>query len=204
MKKLVILILAALFLVSCERIDQIPEIPEMPDSTEESGRHISGHGDILNFHSEEELHDYFRGGIRGESEESSVVTPTHYYKFKNPPPEAVVLNMSIAHHVIVRYDTQKGDDWGESLHIQYIHTLQYDIETEGLWTHRAFPEESYIREIDGITYYIRKTVGAGIHYWSVEWINADEYNMSAWFPYRFTVDEVLGYVSDLERVEIGG
>jgi hypothetical protein len=204
MKKLVILILAALFLVSCERIDQIPDIPEMPDSTEESRGHRNHMGDILNFHSEEELHDYFRGGgTRGESEESSVVIPTHYFKFKNPPPEAVVLNMSIETAVTVRYDTQRTEE-EPTLWIKYVHTLQYDIETEGIWRSLAFPDESYIRELDGIKYYIRKGMGRDIPVWAVEWVNADGYNMRAQFPYRFTADEVLGYVSDLERVEIGG
>jgi hypothetical protein len=204
-KKLVIFILAALFLVSCDRRDQIPEIPEMPDSTEESGGHRNHMGDILNFHSEEELHDYFRGGIRGESEESSVVTPTHYYKFKNPPPEAVVLNMSIAHHVIVRYDTQQEEVGNGQLNIQYIHTLQYDIETEGIWKSTAsIRKEDFNAELDGIKYYIwyGRTSGVPVT-WNAEWVNEDGYNMVAHFPLRFTADEVLGYVSDLERVEIG-
>jgi hypothetical protein len=209
MKKIVISTLAALllFLVSCERLDQIPDIPEMPDSIEETERHGTDLSHALYFYSEEELQEHFRSGevlrIENESKTISYDVPKHYYKLKNPPPEVVIVHIGIAHHVIVRYGTQKGDDWGEPLHIQYIHTLSYDIETEGIWRSLAFPEESYIREIDGINYYIRKGMGRDTPVWAVEWVNADGYNMKAQFPYRFTADEVLGYVSDLERVEIG-
>ena len=197
MKTLAILILSAIFLSSCERIDLIP------DNTEDSGGHRDHMGDVLNFSSEEELHEYVRnGGIHSESEDFDVVIPTHYFKFKNPPPEAVVLNMSIETAVTVRYDTQRTEE-EPTLWIKYVHTLSYDIETEGLWRSLAFPDESYIREIDGIKYYICKWGYDGVFGWDVEWVNADGYNMRAQFPYRFTADEVLAYVSDLERVEIG-
>jgi len=74
-----------------------------------------------------------------------------------------------------------------------------DIETGISWPQRPFPDESYIREIDGVTYYIAKWTQT----WFVEWVNVDGHVMDTAFPYRFTADEVLAYVSDLERVEIG-
>jgi hypothetical protein len=82
--------------------------------------------------------------------------------------------------------------------IQYAPDYWFDIEEEGLWV-RTNRLEPHIFELEGLTYYIWK----GGNTWIAEWVNADGYNMNAEFPLRFTAEEVLGYISDLERVEIG-
>jgi hypothetical protein len=212
MKKLIILILASLFfvLVSCDTTEvsvtpeQTPDIPEVTGSEEEEDL-WSGNdrGNILHFYSEEELAEHFRNedngtmGIHGASDNR---TPTHYYKLKNPPPETNINHIQIWGSVLVSYDNESTDGSDEPpLWVLYSLSSSTDIETGIVWPQRPFPEESYIREIDRVTYYIAKWTQT----WFVEWVSADGYKMSAQFPLRFTADEVLGYVSDLERVEIG-
>jgi hypothetical protein len=220
MKKLVILILAALMLllISCETTtpnvtpEQTPDIPEVTGSEDEDRWEVHDRSNILHFYSEEELAEHFRNednGTMGTHSASDNRTPTHYYKLKNPPQGVEINHISIGSAVIVRYDNEStGEDYEPTLWIQVAPYSPTDIETR-LWSQRRFPEESYIREIDGITYYIWKGEGEGLRnssffLWGVAWVNADGYYMSAQFPYRFTAEEVLGYVSDLERVEIGG
>jgi hypothetical protein len=221
MKKLIILILAGLFFVlaSCDTAEvsvtpeQTPDIPEVAGSEEEEDPWCSStRSNILHFYSEEELAEHFRNednGTMGTHSASDNRIPTHYYKLKNPPPGVEINHISIISGVIVRYDNEStGEDYEPTLWVLLAPYSSTDIETGIVWPHRPFPEESYIRELDGITYYIWKGEGVGLRnssffLWGAAWVNADGYYMSAQFPYRFTADEVLGYVSDLERVEIG-
>ena len=164
----------------------------------------------LDFYSEEELLGHF---IKAESEQGGIFAPfnnervTHYYKLKNPPPGAELYRISILANISTEYYTEREDS-GEREHIwfEYYPLLDwgYDTEESNNWPDPRFPEESYKRELDGLTYYISKGEGSYDDFrWRVEWYNADGYHMSSNFPYRFTADEVLAYVSDLERVEIG-
>jgi len=222
MRKLTVLILATLFLVlaSCET--EIPEItpeqtpdipPEVTDNEEEDRWSVSDFSGELHFYSEEELHEHFQNGgamrVESEDETRSYDVPTHYYKFKNPPTGVEITHIQIWGSVLVDYNNPNdAEDYGSTFSLRFSPTYSKDIETEGLWTERPFPNESYIREVDGLTYYIRKVDGSipriEIFFWSVEWYNSDGYYMHSYFPYdRFTPDEVLEYLSDLERVEIG-
>jgi hypothetical protein len=216
MKKLTNLILAGLMLLltSCDTTtpnvtpEQTPDIPELADNEEEDPWCSSTRSHILHFYSEEELAEHFRNedngtmGIHGASDNR---TPTHYYKLKNPPQGSNINHISISSNVIVSYDNEITDDHESVFSILFSPYYSTDIETGIVWPQRPFPEESYIREIDGVTYYIAKWDSRGdIFLWRVDWYNADGYYMWGQFPLRFTADEVLGYVSDLERVEIGG
>jgi hypothetical protein len=201
-----------LLLVSCERLDQIPDIPELPDSTEGQKRESSLTRRALYFRSEKELLEYFDnwdieqdGPLRTFDNER----PTHYYKLKNPPTGAEFNHITVWDTIKVAYHMETEDsDEPESISVSWSPRSKHwgsDIETLGIWIDRPFPEESYICELDGITYYITKWGGGeDAFFWEVKWYNTDGgYHMFARFPLRFTVDEMLGYVSDLERVEIG-
>jgi hypothetical protein len=200
MKKLVILILAIFILSSCGT--QTPKIEE----SESSASYV---GDVPIFASEEELFEYVQN--RDESAVDSEWAEffagiTHYYKLKNPPPGATVSYIDPAATIVVVYDTHVFDVSGHSEHlmIKYLPYGSHGIETSSNWIQRQFPEESHIIEKDGLKYYIQKGTGLGglMMLWRAEWVNEDGYNMVANFPFRFTAEEVLGYISDLERVDI--
>ena len=195
--------------------------PSEEPSVMPTGRSYSNEYGYVAFSSEEEFIAYVRefqnnpqnAFVGNEDDEYNefrgeygLTMFTHYYKLKNPPTNAKirVIFPTANSLVTIIYDTQMPDPEGEHMMIQYGPHLSFDIATKSSWPDRPFPEESYIREIDGVTYYIAKWNSFGsIFLWAVYWINADGYHMTAEFPYRFTADEVLAYVSDLERVEIG-
>jgi len=209
-----IVVLLFVFSFFTERPVPRKELPEPTASTPEvigyDDGTCGGHSLPPSFPSEELMLEYISlmrselMMVYGEIHPESELTITHYYRLKNPPPETEVNQVTLYQSgMTLEYDTAR-----ERIMIRYNNYYSFDIETRGLWTERPFPNEAYIREIDGVTYYIRK-VDASIaetvmFLWSVEWYNADGYYMSASFPYRFTADEVLAYVSDLERVEIVG
>jgi hypothetical protein len=215
MKNLSILAALILFLVSCERLEP-SVIPSEEPSVTLGEEPETSHGLPMppSFSSEEEFVEQVLTqrsdamGINSASENENVYkldTITHYYKFKNPPPDAIIRRISPTSPVgiIIIYDTQKGDIEGENLHIHYVHGVLYDIEEDGAWAH-SIRKGDFNAELDGIKYYIWHGTVDGVPVnWNVEWVNEDGYNIGAKFPYRFTADEVLGYVSDLERVEIG-
>ena len=207
MKKLTNLILAALilFLASCDE-------SKSGDSLEP----VSHPAELLEFYSEEEFIAYVRDfqsvSAEGESraDNHGIANITHYYKLKNLPLGATLSEISLGTTGVnvstIYYNPQHFSDSGspERVMIQYSPYYSYNIEENSFWIHKRFPEEAYIREIDGVTYYIRKGDGIAGLLWGAAWVNADGYHMKANFPYRFTADEVLAYVSDLERVEIVG
>jgi hypothetical protein len=210
MKKVVTFILLVVILASCGT--QTAEV--IPSEEPESNYSVSKYPPA--FPSEEEFVNHVlevQNGIRDESCEyfgfdEFFVGISHYYKFKNPPPDAIIHSMSVGPIVVV-YDTQKPNvgKIREHMMIQYYPDSLYppfDIEEDGGWAWRPFPDESYVFEKNGIKYYIRKGTGLGetILLWGAEWVNEDGYYMKANFPSRFTAEEVLGYISDLERVEI--
>jgi hypothetical protein len=208
MTRLFILIATVFFLSSCstevEPESSVSRLPLQFDSEEEFITHVQefqSDARISAFSESDDFDDYY-----------GVSNITHYYKFKNPPPGANLSQISLgttgANVSTIYYNPQHHNDLGdpERIMIQYSPYISYtsdDIETYGVWA-RSFRHEEQIREIDGIRYYIRRTSGFVGQLWAVEWVNSDGYYMGASFPYRFTADEVLGYVSDLERVEIGG
>jgi hypothetical protein len=130
---------------------------------------------------------------------------THYYRHISPPPGAIIEQIVLGPNIAVVYDTQRGDLEGEHMMILYFPDSSYgsyDIETDGFWAEHQFPYESYVFELNGIKYYISKGMGWSLPTWVAEWVNVDRYNMRAQFPYRFTPEEVLGYISNIERVDI--
>jgi hypothetical protein len=196
MKRLVILILAVV-LSSCG-----VQNPEVVPGPAENARVSMPHP---TFNSEEEFMEF----MQGDRDETALGTQsyldideiTHYYRLKNPPPGAIVDYIAVTSWVIIMYDTQEADVeyFSRTIMIHYAPDY-FDIEKEGFWVRRIPPfDESHIFEKDGLTYYIWK----GGTTWIAEWVNEDGYNMKANFPYCFTAEEVLGFVSDLERVEIG-
>jgi hypothetical protein len=213
MKNLSILAALILFLVSCERLEPSVIPSEEPGVTLGEEPETS-HGLPMppSFSSEEEFVEQVLTqrsdamGINSASENENVYkldTITHYYKFKNPPPDAIITAIypQDAFSIAIIYGTKQENAEGESLHIVYRHDGSgdlFDIESRN-----PFYEESYVREIDGVTYYICKARGSNKPLWVAEWYNEEGYHMFVQFPYSFTADEVLGYVSDLERVEIG-
>jgi hypothetical protein len=198
-KKLVILVAVLTLISSC--------------NVDESTRSACYVGDVLHFFSEEELFDYVRNehSEHGETlnafDERDWRSPdarTHYYKLASPPPGAIIQRITLGPAIAVVYDTQKPgvSEIEEHMMIQYGILGLYDIESQSSWVDRRFPEESYVFDLNGIKYYIRKVTAGDYFLWSVEWVNADGYNVYAQFPYRFTPEEVLGYISNIERVEI--
>jgi hypothetical protein len=206
MKKAVNFILAAIILSSCSApIAPTPNIPEIADNDEPKVSYSIAPPD---FFSEEEFIEYLlniQSNVRDEGyeyDEFGLVALTHYYKLATLPPEAIFYRITPVHGVSVVHHIQ-AEESRERIMIRYSSYYSFDIEEDGLWTERPFPEESHIIEHEGLTYYIRKVMGRDIPHWSVEWYNNDRYYMHSEFPYRFTPEEVLGYISDLERVEIG-
>jgi len=198
----VVAVIIPLFLVSCERLD-----PE--DSYAEIDWEIVTRPDanVFVFYSEEELSEYFQNeydGMQRDNQSSwreALWLPTHYYRLKTSPPDTVIRQINLDWDVWVTYAPKECRFYDYDFIIRYYPFSSYDIETYGVWPKRPSPRTSYIREIGGITYYIARWDDI----WRVEWVNEDEFNMRAIFPYlRFTADEVLAYVSDLERVEIVG
>jgi hypothetical protein len=219
MKKVFILLAAAVLISSCDSeapgdtlFAPTPNITETasptPSPTEKEPT-MSGHGDPPEFNSEEEFLEYMlskRNVILDEGEEidpRSLFALTHYYRLNNLPPETNIYYITPGNGVSIVYHMYV-EGFRERIMIKYSSHFSFDIEVDGLWRHRPFPEESHIIELEGIKYYIRKVTGLGetILLWSAEWYNEDGYYMSAELPYRFTVEEVLGLVSDIERVEI--
>jgi len=207
MKKSVILILAVLFsLASCGE-----EVIRNSDIDLETRAH--NHADFPKFSSEEELFDFVQNqqneaisAASAEDERSgwNIYGVTHYYKLKNPPDGAIISHIALAASVVVLYDTQRDVAENDYMMMQYGTYGLYDIETRSNWANPKFPDESYIFEVDVIKYYIRRANSLSeTPIWVAEWVNADGYNMRANFPYRFTPEEVLAFVSDVERVEIG-
>jgi hypothetical protein len=203
MKKLLALAVSAFLLVSCGA-EVIPTGDYEGDPTG-NARVSMPHP---TFNSEEEFMEF----MQGDRDETALGTHsfidlnslTHYYRLKNPPPEAIINYIALTSWVVIIYDTQKVDTKGEHMMIQYGASGFYDIEEEGQWVRRRAPfGESHIFEKDGFTYYIWKASAGEYSLWNAEWYNTDGYNMFAQFPFRFTAEEVLGYISDLERVEIG-
>jgi hypothetical protein len=215
-----VVILLFVFSFFTERPEPREKTPEpTPSASEVVDRELfesGGHDfDPLYFYSENEFVEYVQEvqneetgsfSAYGESE-GYVDTLSRYYRLKNPIGEMRLRMITgTRYEVAVLYYAQEADS--EHIMIRYSPYYNFDIETHGLWTERPFPKESYIRELDGVIYYIRKVdsradPSAPLLLWSIEWYNADGYYMHSQFPYRFTAEEVLGYVSDLERVEIG-
>ena len=194
MTRLFIIIATALLLSSCNA--ELTAHPwELLDFSSEE-EFISHVRDFQSVFSEDESHD----------DSHKVANVTHYYKFKNPPTGANLNRISLGTtgvNIAVEYrNSQHLNDLGEpeGVMIQYAPHYLFDAEKRDAWTPQTFHEA---REIDGTTYFIRKGDGIAGLLWAVEWINAEGYRMYSAFPYRFTADEVLAYVSDLERVEIG-
>jgi hypothetical protein len=202
MKKLLILAVSAFLLVSCGA-----EV--IPTGDYEGGPTGNAHGRIANpiFNSEAEFMEFMQGD-RGETASCphsflDLDELTHYYRLKNPPLGAIVDYIAVTSWVIVMYDTQEadGDERSRTIMIHYGAGGFYNIEEEGFWV-RSARGESHIFEEDGLTYYIWKESAGEYFLWNAEWVNADGYNMYSQFPSRFTAEEVLGYISDLERVDI--
>jgi hypothetical protein len=205
MKKLFVLLVTAFLVSSCgtekSRIEPVAT-PSTPKPTEEP---MSYNFQEYDFYSEEEFIEYVlneRGEILDEHREfdkNNPLTHTRYYKLKNPPEGAIISSIYLGVEVSVTYDTQHNDagDY-KYIKIRYSPYYSFDIEEDGLWN-RGVRHESHIFELGDIKYYVHKAS----HTWTAEWYNEDGYYMSAAFPYRFTAEEVLGYISDLERVEIG-
>jgi hypothetical protein len=175
---------------------------------------LSASRPALYFNSEEEFINYVQNedeGTRSARRDYRLDTLTHYYKFRNPPTGAKIQRIgpgTMGTHITVTYDLQLIDANGNPeyspLQIRYNpHSIHPNIETlsTGGWTQRPFPEESYIFEEDGLKYYIWAGIGVSGMLWGAEWVY-EGYYMLAYFPFRFTAEEVLGYISDLERVEI--
>jgi len=200
MKKSTILIIASLFLViaSCGKKEPSVELPDPTPNEPEVYEKSAGHyvGDILDFNSEEELFEYLQSEDRDTDKESRFTMPTHYYKFRNPPQDAIIILVSVYNDVNIMYDTQRTEF--ESMNIRLIPVLPFDVMEKGMWG-RGGMDGKFTAEKDGIIYYFIESAAN----WIIEWNNADGYYFFVQFPYRFTADEVLGYVSDLERVEIG-
>jgi len=231
MKNLVVFLLATLLLSSCVTEKPITPTPDIPVviPSEEPRESASYFGHIPPaFYSEEEFVEYALNFdsdtlIEGREwrDEHNIPAPTHYYRLKTLPPDTIFHYIHFVSSIFIAYDTQK-DAIGEYLSIRQSSRCHLDclrrcpprcsscplcdgsceIETGGFWTERLFPEESYIFEEEGLKYYIKKVSGDDYFLWAAEWYNADGYYMDAQFPYRFTAEEVLGYISDLERVEI--
>jgi hypothetical protein len=211
MKKLVILAVSAFLLVSCGA-EVIPTGDYEGDPT--GNARMSG--PWPSFESEEEFVDFILEAQSGTMDEGDafqyrdldVGAVTHYYRLKNPPMEAIINSIRLATGPItIAYDTQKKDAKGEHMMMEYSRNPlngSYNIEDEGLWARRSPPlGESHIFELEGLTYYIWKVSAGEYFLWTAEWANVDGHHTVAQFPYRFTPEEVLGYISDLERVEIG-
>jgi hypothetical protein len=211
MKKLLILGISAFLLASC--ISEESKVAPTREPTQTRENH--GYNPPLDFSSEKDFLDYVQNEdeeTQDERNEFRLDTLTHFYKLKNPPTDAIIRRIRVTESVVtVVYDTQKpNDDGSEHMMIQYSPKSllsphwSYDIEEDGHWMNYPFPEEAYVFEKEEIKYYIRKVTGLGhtILLWSAEWYNADKYYMYSEFPHRFTAEEVLGFVSDLERVEI--
>ena len=210
-----IVVLLFVFSFFTERPEPSVKIPEPMVSTPRvinNEPEICGDSSpIIDFSSEEELLEYISlmraesMTVYGEIHPESEFTITHYYRLKNPPPETELKWITLLRFgITLEYDTE-SDEYERVMIKHQRLSDSFDIETKGLWIQRPFPNESYIREIDGITYYIAKATGLGesVLLWSIEWVTGDDLMYSE-FPYdRFTADEVLAYVSDLERVEIG-
>ena len=198
-------------------IDQLtPITPEPTDNPDD----YEPHYEPYDFSSEEEFvafaqsfqseaqHEIEPFGVSSEREARFVDMISRYYRLKNPPPEATIRYISATEgNISVAYNTQKyeADGSREWMVVRYSNYYSFDIEASPHWTRRPFPDESYIFEVDELKYYIQKGTGGGYSYflWSIQWYNADGYYMSATFPYRYTAEEVLAFVSDIERVEIG-
>jgi hypothetical protein len=222
MKKLVILFLATFILSSCGT-EEIPYLDEEHDEKAMACR-IPPY-----FNSEEDFINYVlevQNGTRDEIGEDYYwdelfAEITHYYKLKNPPQGAMIFAIQPG-PITVRYDTHNFEYNGDNEHLWIRYSSDcspncsncppdcsmchrcsgYDIETEEQWVNRKFPEESYILEKDGLKYYIRKENGMNYPHWRAEWYSANGNYMDARFPYRFTPEEVLGYISNIERIEI--
>jgi hypothetical protein len=206
MKKLVILILVAVLLTSCELQELgVDSNIEPTESTVSSGYwpHFQSEDEFIEYVLNESSEMPTELSANSEGNSSRI---THYYRLKNPPLGASVSGISLAGEVTILYDTHEfeADGRREWLNIRYAPNWSVDIETDGDWRHRPFSDESYVYELDGIKYYVAKWTADGgtILCWGAEWINEDGYYMKALFPYRFTPEEVLGYISNIERVDI--
>jgi hypothetical protein len=210
MKRLLILAVSAFLLVSCGA-----EVIPSGDYEGDLAENARVSGPWPHFESEEEFVDFILEAQSGTMDEGDAFqyrdldlnAYTHYYRLKNPPPGAVINFITItASPLSVDYDIDRIDGYGlrERIVIIYSPHSSYNIEDEGLWVRSRHSGESRIFEEDGLKYYIWQGISISERpLWSAEWVNADGYNMNAEFPYRFTAEEVLGYISDLERVEIG-
>ena len=214
----VIAVVVLLFIFSffTERPEPREKLPEPTASTpEEIDEEPEFHVDVmpLDFSSEEEFIEYALGvqneradlfSVYSEEEFYILETSSRYYRLKTSPEEANLHQITVVpgYEVTVSYYVQKSDadDFG-LITIQYSPYYTFNIATRH-WP-SPFPDEAYIREIDGSTYYIAKWSSGMSLLWVVEWYNEEGCHMMAQFPLRFTADEVLAYVSDLERVEIG-
>jgi hypothetical protein len=210
-------ILLFVFSFFTERPEPREKTPEpAPSAPEVVDREQIIHVDStpLRFFSEEEFVEYVQNLQDEKTDTFSAYSEqderldmlSRYYRLKNVPEGATFPDVTVTEGTL--FLTYYMQDIAYSqfrlITIRYSPYFTFDIETEGFWVERRFPEESYIREVDGLTYYIRKAESMeNVFHWTVEWYNADGYHMFANFPYRFTADEVLGYVSDLEWVEIG-
>jgi hypothetical protein len=215
MKKLTTIIATMFLLVSCNPLDPLEVItpgptPSIPGIVDNDEPIISGTSVLPWFSSEEEFIEYMRSDQDETTNERNMHDfdeITHYYKLANPPQDIEIYLIAPGGGVGIVYDTKRNES-GEYMMIQYhlgsgYIDWSYNIEASTNWIERPFPEESHILEKEGLTYYISKWTAGTDFLWSADWYNADGYNMRANFPYRFTPEEVLGYISDLERVEIG-
>jgi len=208
-----IVVLLFVFSFFTERPEPREELPEPTAGTPDTmNSGMTGHPPPPTFASEEEMLEYImswradRMELYSETEPQGYFAVTHYYRLKNPPPETAISEIVLYSSGITLLYGTESDEF-EPFVIKYNNYHSYDIETRGFWAERPFPNESYKREQDGVTYYICKADGSTgkteVFLWVVDWYNSDGYKMTAQLPYRFTADEVLSYVSDLERVEIG-
>jgi hypothetical protein len=232
MKKTVFLVLMALFLISCNSNEPLVKLLEStptpvlptPASSPTPSTHeatddlpaptppmaiIDSHHGIYDFFSGEAFIDFAQSVQNGTSDEGTqkpllVETLSRYYKLKNPPSGVKVRRISATERdVSVIYDTQQiSTGFFEYMMVQYSPYYSYDIEKDGLWNRVIPKSEPDMYELENIKYYIWKGMDGENPFWTAEWYNADGYYMRANFPFRFTAEEVLGYISDLERVEI--
>ena len=207
MKKLIILILAVILLVSCERLDPLPEIPEVSETSPNTEKPINKDdrdpeisvSEVMPpiFFSEEEFADY----VREEFGTDDLDVILRYYRLKTLPPETEFGFITGSGSTFIMYNTNRIDIDGESEWMSISTSPEvYDIETGMIWSNRDYYDDSFIREIDGIKYYIYKALREK-HMWFIRW-HYEDVSLHAQFPARFTIDEVLAYVSDLERVDI--
>jgi hypothetical protein len=202
MKKLIALLITAFLLSSCNAGN-----PEVIPNEEPAKMQLAVAERSRSFSSEEEFTDFVLNEGRGEMSTHStqnVDALTYYYKLANLPPD--ITFRAIFPEGDIVYETQELDTNGrrERISIMYSPHWSYDIETRGFWINPDFPDESYMFEEEGLKYYIARVLGWNKSYsfWKTEWVNRDGYHMIGSFPYRFTPEEVLSYISNIERVDI--